>query len=207
MGSHDPFGHLKHKLWPKEGSKSNRQFDSRPLKVRNHLDFLACRWHATNCWKALEECHNFVLDLISIEGFHTKLWGPKIMRVSTLAILRHPLGSPRTKNNLDVGLMEKHIIYYKGKGGGFPQVQAVVSLMSLSLPMVRLSTKSAPIMQWPPCIGFVQVHVNSWCLSFFLVPSWNSSTPFYPSKCFKLGSVPQLLAFSLSSIWTHIWVH
>jgi hypothetical protein len=38
MGSHDPFGHLKHKLW---------QFDSRPLKVRNCPDVLVFRWRAT----------------------------------------------------------------------------------------------------------------------------------------------------------------
>ncbi len=34
MGSHNPFGFLKHKLWPKEGRESNWQFDSRPLKVK-----------------------------------------------------------------------------------------------------------------------------------------------------------------------------
>jgi hypothetical protein len=27
-----------------------------------------------------------------------------------------------TKCHLDVGLVERHIIYYKGVGGGFPQV-------------------------------------------------------------------------------------
>ncbi len=36
MGSHDPFGHLWHKLWQKERPKANWQFDSRPRKVRNH---------------------------------------------------------------------------------------------------------------------------------------------------------------------------
>jgi hypothetical protein len=39
--------------------------------------------------------------------------------------------------------MAKHKVYYKGEGGGFPQVRVVVSLMSLSLPVARLSTKSA----------------------------------------------------------------
>jgi hypothetical protein len=33
-------------------------------------------------------------------------------------------------------------MYYKGEGGGFPQVQVVLSLMNPNLPMVRLSTKS-----------------------------------------------------------------
>jgi hypothetical protein len=40
MGSHDPFGYLKHKLWPKEGLGVK-------LKVKNRPDLLACRWHAT----------------------------------------------------------------------------------------------------------------------------------------------------------------
>jgi hypothetical protein len=58
-------------------------------------------------------------------------------------IMGLPLGSPRTKCHLDVGLVERHKVYYKGEGGGFPQVRAVVNLVNPSLPMVRLSTKSA----------------------------------------------------------------
>jgi hypothetical protein len=53
-------------------------------------------------------------------------------------------GSPETKCHLDVGLMERHIVYYKGEGGGFPQVQAMASFMSLSLPVACPNTKSAP---------------------------------------------------------------
>jgi hypothetical protein len=73
---------------------------------------------------------------------HTKLWGPKVAGGPSLGILRLPFGSPGTKCRLDVGLVERHIIYYKGEGGGFPQVWAVVSLVSPSLFVVRLSTKS-----------------------------------------------------------------
>jgi len=40
----------------------------------------------------------------------------------------------------------------------------------------------------------------------FLVPSRSSSTPFYPSKCYELRSVPRLLFLPLFSTWTHIWV-
>jgi hypothetical protein len=47
---------------------------------------------------------------------------------------------------LDVGLVEKHTVYYKGEGGGFPQVRVVMSLVSPSLFMVRPSTKSAQTM-------------------------------------------------------------
>jgi len=66
--------------------------------------------------------------------------------VPTLVISGLPLGSPGTKCHLDVGLVERHRVYYKGEGGGFPQVRAVVSLVSPSLIVVRPSTKSAPTM-------------------------------------------------------------
>jgi len=64
------------------------------------------------------------------------------VRVPFLGISGLPFGSPGTKCHLDVGLVEKHKVHYKGEGGGFPQVQAVVSLVSSSLFVVRLNTKS-----------------------------------------------------------------
>jgi len=106
----------------KKGRKSNWQFDFWPLKVRDHPDFLGCRWSVTYCWKVLDKGYNFIWDLVSIRGLHTKLWGLKVVRVPTLAISGLPNGSPGTKNHLDVGLVERHKIYYKREGGGFPQV-------------------------------------------------------------------------------------
>jgi len=105
-----------------------------------------CRWHTTYRLKAFDEGYNLDLDLISIRGLHTKLWGPKVARIPTLAILGLPLGSPGTKSHLDVGLMERHKVYYKGEGDGFPQVRAVVSLVNPSLPVAFPSTKSVTIM-------------------------------------------------------------
>jgi hypothetical protein len=40
--------------------------------------------------------------------------------------------------------VERRIEYYMGEGGGFPQVRAVVSLVSLGLPVDCPSTKGAP---------------------------------------------------------------
>jgi len=93
---------------------------------------------ATYCWKALDEGYNFVLDLISIEGLHAKLWVPKITGI--------PLGNLGTKCHLDVGLVERHKVYYMGEGGGFPQVRVVVSLVNPSLPMASPSIESASTM-------------------------------------------------------------
>jgi len=53
------------------------------------------------------------------------------------------LGNPRTKNHSDVGAAERQRVYYMGEGGGFPQVQAVVSHVSPELPVVCPSTKGA----------------------------------------------------------------
>jgi hypothetical protein len=90
--------------------------------------------------------YNFALDLIVIRGLHTKLWGPKVAGVPTLGILGLPFGSFETKCHLDVALVERRKVYYKGEGGGFPQVWAVVSLVSPNLLVARLNTKNAQTM-------------------------------------------------------------
>jgi hypothetical protein len=66
------------------------------------------------------------------------------MGVPTLGISGFPFGNPGTKSHLDVGLVERRIIYHKGEGDGFPQVHAMVSIVNPSSPMARPSTKNAP---------------------------------------------------------------
>jgi len=61
-----------------------------------------------------------------------------------VAILGLLLRTPGTKNHLDVGATERHRKYYMGEGGGFPQVRAVVSLVSPKLPVACPSTTGAP---------------------------------------------------------------
>jgi hypothetical protein len=146
MGSHDPFGHLKHKLWPKEGPRvelaiwlsTTKSWESSPSPCVQ----VACHITLESSWRRLQLCLNF----ISIGGLYTKLWGPKVAGVPTLGISGPPLGSLGTKCHLDVDLVERHRVYYKGEGGGFPQVRVVVNLVSPSLPMACPSTKSAQTM-------------------------------------------------------------
>jgi hypothetical protein len=76
-----------------------------------------------------------------IKGLHTKLWGTKVAKILTLGTSGLPFGNLGTKCHLDVGLMERHKVYYKGEGGGFPQVRAVVSLMNLNLMWLVLALK------------------------------------------------------------------
>jgi len=166
----------------KKDQESNGHFDSRPLKVRNQFDFLACKWLATHHWKSLNEGYNFYLNLISIRGLHTKLWAPKVTGIPTLTISKLPLGNPETKCHLDVGLMERHIVYYKGEGGGFPQVWAVLSLVSSNCLWLVLAPKVLQLCTNHFMLVLCRfVWVVEAC-QFFLVPSWNSNTPLYPSK-------------------------
>jgi len=142
MGLHDPFGHLKHTSYGQtKGQKSNWQFDFRPLKIKNRPNFLTCRWRVTHRWKALDEGYNFSLNIISIKVLHAKLWAPKVAKVPIVGISKLPLGNLETKCHLDVGLVERHSVYYKGKGGSFPQVRAMVNLVSSSCPWFVLTLK------------------------------------------------------------------
>jgi hypothetical protein len=59
-------------------------------------------------------------------------------------------GTPEIKNLLDVGTIERRREYYMGEGGGFPQVRAVVSLMSPRSPAACPSTK-----------GLMQIRVSN----------------------------------------------
>jgi len=121
----------------KKGRESNCQFDSWLENVMNRPDLLRCRQCATYRWKALDERYNFASNRTLIRGLFAKLWGSKVGRVLIGAIS----GVPGEKSHLDVGPVERSRVYYKGEGGGFPQVWAVVSLMCLCCSWLVLAPK------------------------------------------------------------------
>jgi len=55
----------------------------------------------------------------------TKLWDSKTTEVPTLGISGLPL-----KCHLDASLVARHRVFYKGEGGGFLEVRAMVSLVN-----------------------------------------------------------------------------
>jgi len=69
----------------------NYQFDSRPQKVKNQLDFHACRWRVTCCWKFLDESCNFVSDLILI-GVEHEIIAPQSCKSSNPGRDKKPFG-------------------------------------------------------------------------------------------------------------------
>ncbi len=138
MGSHDPFGHLKHKLWSKEGSgvKLPR------FKVLESPRFLCvqvvCHIMLESSQRGLKICFGPHINKRSTK----KVMGPQSCRSPKFG----NFGTLETKCHLDVGFVERHRVYYKGEGGGFPQVRAMVNLVSPSLPVTHPSTKSAQTM-------------------------------------------------------------
>jgi len=131
---------------------------------------------------------------------------PKL-RESQLARFRDShAGVPGEKSHLDVGPVERCKVYYKGEGGGFPQVRAMVSFVCMCCPWLVLALKVLQLctnhLMWVVCRP---VWVSEAC-QLFLVPSRSSNTPLYPSKCCELRNMPWLLPLSLFCTWTHFWV-
>ncbi len=132
MGSHHPFGHLKHKLWPKKvlTTKSQESTQFPCMQV-------ACDISLKSFWWVLQLYFRPHLNW----RFAHKVMGPQSRGNPNFGNfgtpIRLPFGSPGTKCHLDVGLMERHKIYYKREGGDILQVQAMVNLVSPSLLVTR----------------------------------------------------------------------
>jgi len=136
----------------------------------------------------------------------TELWAPKSRKSKPARFWDSHLGVLGKKSHLDVGSVASHRVYYKREGGSFPQVRAMMSLVCPCCPWLVLGPRVLQL-----CTNhFVWVVYRPMWMSeacqLFLVPSWNSNTPLYPSKCCELGNVPRLLPLPMSSTWTHIWV-
>jgi hypothetical protein len=207
MGLHCSFGHLKHKLWAKDGSGVNLSVWLPTTKSRESTRFTCqqrkCHIPLESSQWELQLCFRLHLD----QRFARKVMRFQSCGSPNLGDFGTPTWESRDKNvHLDVGPMDKHIVYYKGEDGGFPQVRVMVSLACSCCPWFILAPKVLQLctnrLVWVLCR---LVWVNEAC-QLFLVPSQNSSTPLYPSKCYEPKSMSWLLFFSLFFTWIHIWV-
>jgi hypothetical protein len=207
MGSHYSFGHMKHKLWPKERSEVKLPiwFPTTKSRESTRLTWFqgACDILLKSLWWELQLCFKSHFDLRSVR----KGYGVPKSRESHLArFWDSHLGVPKKKSHLDVNSMASHKVYYKGEGGGFPQIWAMVNLLCSCCPWLILTPKVFQLCTnhfvWVVCRPVWMSEASQ----LFLVPSRSSNTPLYPSKCCELRSVPRFLPFPLFSTWTHIWV-
>jgi hypothetical protein len=110
MGSHDPFGNLKHKLWSKDGSGVKLVVWLSTIESQESIQFI-CMQVACD---PLLESSQWRLQLCFRPHLNWR-FVPKVVEVPIMGILGLPFGSLRTKCHLDVGLVKRYIIYYKGK--------------------------------------------------------------------------------------------
>jgi hypothetical protein len=150
--------------------------------------------------ETLDKGYTFAWDLISIKGMHTKLWAPKATRVPTLGILGLPSGNPGTKFYLGAvpwpGI--KYTIKGKVVSSGKSELWGVLCVY-VCLWLVR-APKMFKLHINQVVVWFVQVRVNNWCLSFFLVPILGLQHALLHPKCCESGIVPQLLTLPLFSL-------
>jgi hypothetical protein len=129
MGSHRPFGHLKHKLWPKErsGVKWSMTIWLPTTKSRESTQFPCvqetCHILLESSWRGLQ---------LFFKPHHNRRFARQVMCLQSRGSpncgnFRTPKWSLGTKSHLDVAFVESYRVYYKGEGGGFPQVRVVVS--------------------------------------------------------------------------------
>jgi len=182
MGSHCPFGHLKHKLWPKEEPRVKLAIWLPTTKSQESTQFsciqMACDIPLERSRRGLQLC----LRPHLYQRFLRKVMAPKVAKVPTLAISGLPFGSPRTKSHLDVGPMERCKVYYKGEGGGFPQVRAMVSLVCSCYSWLLLAPKVLQLCTNHLVLVLCRSVWMSEACQLFLVPSRSSSMPLYPTK-------------------------
>jgi len=83
-----------------------------------------------------------LLQIAPQSEVYSQSYGAPKLRESRLAQFRDShSGVPGEKSHLDVGPVERCRVYYKGEGGGFPQVRVVVSLVCPCCPWLVLTPK------------------------------------------------------------------
>jgi hypothetical protein len=142
MGSHDPFEHMKHKLWSKEGPWVESVIWFPTTKSQESPWFpcveVMCDILLESSRRGLQLCFKLHFNRRS----SNKVMRPQSRESPNFGNFGIPTWESREKCHLDVGPVVSHRIYYKGEGGGFSQVRVVVSLVNLSLPMARPNTQS-----------------------------------------------------------------
>jgi hypothetical protein len=185
IGSNDPFGRLKHKLWIEE----------RPIKVKNRPDFLACRGPATYHWKVLNEGYNFAFNLTSIGGLYTKLWASKVMGVLILGI-------SRVLRQNDIWMLvpstgTKYTIWgrwwFPPSPGRAKSSESMFAYGSSVHQRCFSCTLTNSLFGLCRSVWIIDLLVN--------LPSPHPKASTCPStpKCYELGSAPQLLFFMIST--------
>jgi hypothetical protein len=146
MGSHCPFGHLKHKLWPKERPGVKLVVWLPTTKSWKLTWFLfvqmSCNILLESSRRKLQLCFRPHLNPRSAR----KIMVPQSCGSPNLSDFGTPAWESQDKKPFGCVPVERCRVYYKGEGGGFPlslgRGESYVSV----LPVAHPSTKGVPTM-------------------------------------------------------------
>jgi hypothetical protein len=128
-------------------------------------------------------------------------FNPRFTRKVTMPQSRRSPNFGETKSHLDVGPVERCILYYKGEGGGFPQVRAVMSLVCPCCPWLVLAPKVLQLCTYHLVLVLWRfVWIDKAC-QLFLVHPGVPTRPFTLPKCCELRNVRWLLTLPLFFVW------
>ncbi len=144
MGSHDPFGHVQHKLWPNERSGVKLAIWLTTTESQESTQFhcvqVACDMPLERSRRALQlqfiphPNRRFAQEVMNLQSCES----PNFSNFGTLT------WESRDKNHSDATPARRCRVYYMGEGHGFPWVRAMVSLVSPRLLVGRPNTKGVP---------------------------------------------------------------
>jgi hypothetical protein len=136
MGSHCPFGHLKHKLWPKERSGVKLAIWLPTTKSRESTRFpcvkATCHIPLESSWQGLQLCFRPHCNWRSAQ---------EVMRPQSCRSPGCCNWESWDKMSFGCDPHGEAQSILKGEGGGFPQVHVVVSLVCLGYPWLVLAPK------------------------------------------------------------------
>jgi len=135
MASHEPFRHLEHKLWSKEGSVVKLAVRLPTIKKLGIDPTPVC---ASGVRYIVENLLRRATSLLQTSS-QSEVWAgsyelPKSRESKSGQFRDSSLGVPGQKAIQMWGAAEQRREYYMGEGGGFPWVQAVVSQVSPCCP-------------------------------------------------------------------------
>jgi hypothetical protein len=195
MGLHDPFGHLKHKLLPKEGPKVKLAVWLPTTKSQKSTRFpcvqVTCDIPLESSWQRLQLCLK-----------------PHLNRRST-----HKVMGPQSHGTPNFGIPGENAIWMwaswrsikytiRGKVVASPKSRLWWVLWIRVCPWFVLTPNVLQLCTNHLVFDFVHVYVSSWCLSLLLIPSQSSNIPLYPQSVVSQGACPtpcSSIVFSLDS--------
>ncbi len=140
MGLHDSFGHLKHKLWPKERSGVKLAVWLPTTKSWESTWFtcvqVACDILLESSTKATTLFQTSSQSKVCLQSY-----GPQNRESRNFGNFETPTWESREKRSFGYGPHGEVQNILWGEGGDFPQVRAMVSLVSPNCPWFILAPK------------------------------------------------------------------